>query len=267
MRIAFVHNSKAFLPEVAAYTRYFSKLGFECVVVNPEELLKAKPDVAWHFMGMDRQAQRGVFTIHEYTSASVPPFIDLKNKLKKILNVQPDHRLFLNEYVRDSFGFNDGVPYGFRDMGVYEEWLHDAPAVKEYDLIYVGKVRQGLDDLLEKLKERSVLVVSDKTHDEVQQLIRKSRFGINFMPDIEPFNQQTSTKFLEYCACKVPVITSDYEWVRQFQKKHGGKYFYLKDGFTWDEITNFQYEFPDLSEWTWEKQIERSGILQVLQKL
>ena len=296
MRIAFVHNSKAFLPEVAAYTRYFSKLGYECEVVTPEELLKLKPDVAWHFMGMDRQAQQSVFTIHEYTSASMPPFADFKDVAKKILNVKPHYRLFLNEYVKKCFAFSDNVPYGYRDMGVNADWLtlETVPDnEKDYDFIYVGALKnRNIEDLLDLFKKpdlakHSVLVLSSSyahfqnkyeevgiieflgpvPHEELHEYIRSARYAINFMPNIEPFNKQTSTKFLEYCACKVPVITSDYEWVRKFEEKYGGRYFYLKDDSTWDDITNFKYEFPDLSQWTWEKQIERSGIVEVLEKL
>jgi hypothetical protein len=41
----------------------------------------------------------------------------------------------------------------------------------------------------------------------------------------------------------------------------------LKDdltNFTWDNINQFDYAFPDLSELTWENQIKRSGVLEFL---
>jgi hypothetical protein len=293
MRIAFVHDSKAFLPEVAAYTKYFSKLGFQCEVVSSKDLRKLQPDVAWHFMGMDaRLTKTAGFVIHEYTSASMPPFADFKNKLKKFFNVKPNYRLFLNEYVKNSFAFTDNVPYGYRDMGVEQEWLSDVPAKKIYDFIYVGSLRNGIGSLFDAfetgaMKEHSLVVVADNyekaqqeckkirfvgpvPHHEVQELVRSARYAINFIPDVSPFCWQTSTKFLEYCACKVPVITTDYIWMWEFEEKYGGKYFYLESdfsNFSWREIHEFNYEFPDLTEWTWEKQIERSGIVQVLEKL
>lgn len=285
MRIAFVHNSKAFLPEAEAYTRYFSGLGYECGVISPAELRRIRPDVEWHFMGTDTGLKKNAaFVIHEYSSASMPPFADLKNKVKKFFNVKPDYRLFLNEYVKESFQFNDKVPYGYRDMGINKEWLNDVPAKKEYDFIYVGELRQGLEDLLDKLKGQKVLVVSNNyqkfqqenngvafvgpvPHAEVHNLIRKARFGINYMPDVAPFIWQTSTKVLEYCACKVPVVSSGYPWMWEFEEKYGGKYFFIDHDFSLEAVQNFNYEFPDLTEWTWEKQIEKSGIVEVLEKI
>jgi hypothetical protein len=102
---------------------------------------------------------------------------------------------------------------------------------------------------------------------EVRNYISSSKFAINYIPDIEPFNKQTSTKLLEYTACKVPVVSTRYQWVESFQQQFGGDYFYLNDdlsNFTWEEVTNFKYSFPDLSGWTWESQIRKSGILKFL---
>ena len=88
------------------------------------------------------------------------------------------------------------------------------------------------------------------------------------MVDKEPFNEQTSTKLLEYAALKMPIITTDYKWIRNFQKENGGNFFYLEkdlSNFIWKNISQFNYSFPDLKEWTWEKQIRKSGVLEFLQ--
>lgn len=287
MLIAFVHNGKAFLPEIAAYTEYFTAMGMRCQVTHPRLLNKLQPNVAWHFMGMDRQKKTaGVFTIHEYVSASTPPVTKLKNRVKRAVNVKPDHRIFQNEFVRKAFDFKDGVPHSYRDMGIPASWLEPLEVEKEFDFIYTGELWQrGLDRILHAfaygaMKNRTLLIVSRDyrqvseglkdskniifagpvPHEEVRTLICKSRFALNIMRDAEPFNRQTSTKLLEYCACKVPVISSDYEWARNFQQQNGGRFFFIRDNFTWDNITSFNYHFPDLSGWTWEQQIERSGI-------
>ena len=143
------------------------------------------------------------------------------------------------------------------------------------------------DHLSEYFRERSVLILSKdyeklaKKYETKKNIefsgpvpqskipfyISTARFALNIRADVEPYNRQTSTKLLEYAACKIPVITSDLEWVRQFQRKHGGKYFYLTDdlsNFTWDNINRFEYSFPDLREFTWEQQIKRSGVLDFL---
>jgi glycosyltransferase involved in cell wall biosynthesis len=296
MLIAFVHNSKAFLPEIAAYTNYFTRMGSRCEVTDGRRLHKLQPTVAWHFMGIDRQKkQEGIFTIHEYVSASTPPAARLKNAVKRMISVQPDHRVFQNEYVKNALGFNDGVAHSYRDMGIPAHWLEPPDERKEFDFIYTGELWQrGLDRVLHAfaygaMKTHSLLIVSRDyqqvsdslkdvknivfagpvPHDEVRTLIAKSRFALNIMPDAAPFNRQTSTKLLEYCACRVPVITSDYEWVRKFARANGGNFFFLTKelaNFSWENITRFNYSFPDLGKWTWEQQIQRSGIPALLAK-
>ena len=298
MLIAFVHTGKAFLPGMAAYSDYFSKLGIDTTIVLKNNLEEIKPDVEWHFMGVhSRKAKHSKVIIHEYASASTPPLGNIKNATKKLVNIKPDFRIFLNEYVKGKFGFTDSVPFGYRDLGVHDEFLN-APvrfegATKKYDFIYVGSTaydahfQKMLDHLSENFKERSVLILSKNYEKLAKQYERKkniefsgpvpqsmipfyissARFAINIRADAEPYNRQTSTKLLEYAACKIPVITSDLQWVRQFQKEYGGKYFYLNDdltNFTWDNINRFEYSFPDLSEFTWEQQIKRSGVLDFL---
>ncbi len=74
---------------------------------------------------------------------------------------------------------------------------------------------------------------------------------VNYIPDEEPFNAQTPTKFLEYAAMKIPVISTNYFWISEFQERYGGNYFFLKEdlsNMTWDRITGFPYEFPNLEK-------------------
>ena len=99
---------------------------------------------------------------------------------------------------------------------------------------------------------------------EVPGYPSKSRYAINFIPDEEPFNAQTSTKFLEYAAMKIPVISTNYFWISEFRERYGGNYFLLKEdlsNMTWDRITGFPFEFPNLKSWGWEERIRESGIL------
>jgi glycosyltransferase involved in cell wall biosynthesis len=293
MLIAFIHSGKAFLPELAAYTHYFSAKGIECEVVKPEELPLLEPDVAWHFMGTSTQKLPGVLSIHEYTSASVSYLKQVRNTVKKLINVQPDYRLFLNRYVQDQFMFRDHVPFGYRDMGVPPGWLDASPAKERSGFVYAGELKgRNIKKLLDvfatgPMQGQPLLVLSREyaqlarsyedfsniefrgplPHDEVRYCLQASAFGLNFIPDEEPYNRQTSTKLLEYSACKLPVISTDYAWIRQFRQEHGGDYFFLKadlSNFTPEQVNGFHYSFPDLSGWTWEKQIEKSGVVEFL---
>ncbi|MBS1948640.1 MAG: hypothetical protein JST47_12820 [Bacteroidetes bacterium] len=297
MKIVFVHPQKAFLPEVEAYQNFFSALHIETMVAKPGSAGNMNADVEWHFMGTDMEKRKhGAIRIHEYASASTGTFQSIKNHSKKILSAKPDYRLFLNEYVKKKFRFTDKVPFGFRDMGVSSDFLHfnQRAIKKEFDFVYAGSVSadRKINKLLQcfstgGLKNKSLLVISRhygqlaKNHQQYSNIrfagafahsqmpvqISRSRFAIDFRVDEEPHNQQTSTKLLEYAALRIPVITSNYKWVRAFQKKCGGNFFYLDEdlsNFTWENISSFAYSFPDLSDWRWENQIRKSGVLEFL---
>lgn len=295
MTIAFVHNNKAFLPGLYGYRKFFTAHGIQCEVVTPDELGTVHRQIEWHFLGSDiSKPKEGIYKIHEYPSASLPPFRKWKDWVKSFINTQPDFRIFQNEFVKNSLRFHDSIPYGYRELGIPEEWLSGSPSLlKEYDFIYTGDVSASrkIKDILvlftDELKQYSILVLSHRYEElkeqysnyrniifkgpvqkeQVRDYLLKSRFAINYIPDIIPFNKQTSTKLLEYISCKVPVITTRYAWMNDFEKQYGGTYFYLeKDlkNFTWEAINNFSYSFPVLTEWTWEKQIRKSGILEFI---
>jgi hypothetical protein len=299
MMIAFIHSGKAFLPEIGAYSSFFARHGIDSTVIMPGNPLPEQVDVEWHFMGTQiKRLIKNSIIIHEYASASLPPLQFLKDRVKKIVNVKPHFRIFLNEYVKQRLNFGDDIPFGFRDMGINKSLLATAPAnnQKEYDFIYCGSVSKDMkmEILLESfasgsLNDKTLLVLS-KDYDElsarftqhknicfkgpvetslVPYYISKARFALNYKPVIEPHSHQTSTKFLEYAACNIPIVTTDFPWVRNFQKQYGGAYFFLDknmNNLSWEKIANFDYAFPALDSWTWEKQIIRSGILEFLLK-
>lgn len=298
MRIAFVHNNKAFLSETEAYQGFFSRYGIDTVLVNKEQIKNTPCDLEWRYMGTDLSPRRrGVLKVHEYTSTSIPPWRKLKNLGKRWLNVEPDYRLFLNEYVRRSFSFDDDVPYGFRDMGIQEQWFRYAasPSSNEFDFVYLGDlspVREP-EKLLNcfasgSLQDRSILVIGKEyqllqekyqaspnirfigplPYEEVPAQLKRARFGINFMIDKEPLNQQTSTKFLEYLAVGLPVVSTHYDWVMRFEEKYGGSYCYVQQDLSdlnWERICSVVYASPDLRSWTWEQQIRNSGVLDLIE--
>jgi glycosyltransferase involved in cell wall biosynthesis len=297
MRIVFVHSRKAFLPGIHAYTDFFSRYGIECATATPENFQQVKRDVEWFFMGMDRFPRtKDILRIHEYASASLPPFSRQKDLLKRILNQRPDFRIFQNQFIRERMGFSDAIPFGFRTPCLSGCWLEPDPVVeKEFDFIYTGdvskqrRIEQLLNHFTGPMKEHRLLVVSREfdtlkkkfaragnilfegplPQREVKDRILRSCFAINFIPDIIPFSRQVSTKLLEYAACGVPIITTDYKWVRTLEREQGGKFFYLSEdlkNFSWEEVNAFAYEFPDLKIYTGENQVRESGVLSFLQQ-
>lgn len=295
MTITFIHGGHSFLPEIQAYTKLFQSKGVTCQFASPGKNGIVDTDVEWHFMGVDKHtANNGRIKIHEYTSASTAPFTFIKDLGKKILSVKPEYRLFLNEFVRDRFSFGDNIPFGYRDMGVSADWVSKDLHTPAFDFVYIGDLSPSRrpEDLLNifaggMMKHRLLLVIShnyeslQKTycsfsnikfegpyeHDLIREKLLEARYGINYIIDESPYNQQTSTKFLEYAACGLRVVSTRYEWIEHFQNEYGGNYYFLNpdlSNFNWKGIEEFPFKSPDLTEWTWEKQIERSGVLEFL---
>ncbi|HXB29543.1 MAG TPA: glycosyltransferase, partial [Puia sp.] len=255
-------------------------------------------DVYWYMMGFfPKSFHKKKLIIHEYASASVPPYRKLKDYLKSRLTPRPHFRLYLNEYVREQLNIHDEVPFSYRDMGISDVFFQSGEEVrKEYDFIYMGNLssERKLGELLQvfdhgALKNNSIFMLgNDKDNlsksfrhcsnihfnasvpwEEVPRYLKRARYAINYIPDEEPFNAQTSTKFLEYAAMKIPVISTHYFWISEFRERYGGNYFLLKKdltNMTWDRITRYPFEFPDLQSWGWEDRILASGILEFLRQ-
>ncbi|MFT4018512.1 MAG: hypothetical protein QM668_16225 [Agriterribacter sp.] len=295
MKICFINSGNAFLPEIEAYVSFFSAFKNVITEVATNYTSATGADVEWYFMGTQHKRSKAI-TIHEYASSSVPPFGTLKNMIKKSINCKPDYRIFFSEYVAQRFNFNDNIPFGFRGHGIFEEPQYNTNIPKKYDFIYVGTIekKRKPDSLFRRfttgsMKHKTLLVLS-KEYDEiatrlkdygniifmgpvaygkVYEYIQQSRFAINFMPDISPYNKQVSSKFIDYIACCVPVISTDYTWVRDFEAKYGGRYFYLDknlNNFTWENVNNFRYSFPEIPNFSWSNQIIDSGIIRFLQQ-
>ena len=299
MTIAFVHSNKAFLPSLHAYMEFFQSHNVKCEMVLPEQLGLVRRQVEWYFMGTDlSKPKEGILKIHEYTSTSAPPFRRTKDFFKSFFNSQPDLRIFQNKFVKTSFNFLDKIPYCYRDVGAPAEWMTEkiTDPVKEYDFIYTGELSERrkpetfidcftrpdlqthslllLGKDYEHLREKygqyqNIIFKGPVDKSEVRNYILRSRFGINYIPDQKPFSHLSSTKFLEYAACNIPIVTTNYEWIKRFKAEFGGAYFSLLpdlSNFTWANVINCQYINPDISGWTWNNQIRRSGVLEFLQQ-
>jgi hypothetical protein len=84
MTIAFIHSQTSFLPELEAYHAFFRSRGVQCESFHKPQWKKneKKFDVEWHMLGTDMLQKTCPIRIHEYASASTPPFGPIKNKLK-----------------------------------------------------------------------------------------------------------------------------------------------------------------------------------------
>jgi len=292
LRILFIRSRKAFLPEINAYMKYFSKRNeFEAFdsfdLQNDYEIDDF--DIIWEFKGFGGMNNTDKVLVHEYASLSTGYFPRLKNRLKLIFNPKPHLRVFLNETVRHEFGFKDDVDYCYRDMGIDESFLHLRTTGKEYDFVYVGSVSKSreIDILLREYtkcspgklclignvddeiystykRNKDIIFTGPVPYSEVPLIASKATYGINYVPNKYPFNIQTSTKLLEYLALGLKVITTDYSWVREFEKKHGCNFYKLDHhniSFDMNKIEkhNFVSDFKP-EDYLWDNIIERAGI-------
>ena len=292
MKILFVRTGKAFLPEIDAYVKYFNKLeGFEAYdsQLLDENYSIDDFDVIWEFKGFGGVRDVNKVIVHDYASLSTGSFPKVKNNLKKWLNPKPNLRVFLNQAVRQGFNFNDDIEFCYRDMGIDERFLSVKSEEKEYEFVYVGSICKGRgmdrflaeftrkpqgklclignveDDIYNEYKHNKDLVFTGSVpYGEVPIIASKAVYGINYIPDKYPFNIQTSTKLLEYLALGLKVITTDYQWVRDFEKLHGCSFYKLnlkQDGFNRDYIKSYDYKSNFAVEnHLWDVVLENSGL-------
>lgn len=293
INVACINDSNAYLPELHAYREYFQdSKTVRFAVLGNDEAEKQVPgtyDLMYRFMGFCPAWQHcAVPEIHEYHSLSVPPLAQMKDKIKRYANRKPVGRVFLNRAVEETLGFSDEVPGILRDMGVHRRFFEVAAEkpVKEFDIVYCGTVsgrpglfgviRQCLEDELSvlvvgKLDDEAFLsslgslrkglaITGPVPYDEVPGWIGKARFGLNFIPDIYPFNVQTSTKVLEYCAAGLGVVTNDYAWVRHFEADRQASFYRIESGFA-DLRTMSPAAFSgSVDSLEWSALLERCGL-------
>lgn len=293
--ILFLRSERAYLPEIDAYINYFNKTeGFKAYDSSKlKDFNLNEFDIVWEFKGFGGIKMRNQVLVHEYASLSTGMFPLLKNKLKASINSKPDLRIFLNENVKAGFKFNDNIDYCYRDMGIDEKFIQVRNSYKEYEFVYVGSIckNRGIDKLLKGFTEKNngkICLIGDIEDDiyhkyknnrdiiftgkipyaEVPEIASKAIYGINYIPDKYPFNIQTSTKLLEYLALDLKVITTDYKWIRQFEKQHNCSFFKLDSlnlEFNIDKIEKHEFKSNfKAEEFLWDNIIEKAGLKKML---
>lgn len=285
MKIGVPLSKFAYTPESYAYEKYLTNLGH---IVELDYSLNPNNDVNLYFMGTHffwEKKQGNAKEIHEYQSLSTPPLSKMKNSVKKRLNKQPDARIFLNNLIYKDMNFKDNIPYIYRDMGIDENLFQTPSTNPKYDVIYCGSIsgRKGLIEALLNIsricsvlvvgkiseEEKILLNVNNLTlmgavnRDSLPEIYRNARFGLNYTPDIYPYNVQTSTKTLEYLASGLGVISNKYEWSERFFKEINYQPIWL------DSISSSSYLCLDdfepidpsiVNEYSWSNILFRSNL-------
>ena len=284
MKIGIPLSKLAYTPESYAYQEYLIRKGH---IVQLDYNLDPNNDINLYITGLKpfwEKKEGRAKEIHEYQSLSTPPYAKLKNFGKKIINNKPNGRIFLNNFVHEHLFFEDKVPFIYRDMGVDEKIFQKPNENPDYDIVYCGSIsgRNGLiETLLNLAKSYKVLVVGKLTIEErdllnsknitligvvnrelLPEIYRNARFGLNYTPDIYPYNIQTSTKTLEYLASGLKVISNRYEWAEYFFKKINYQPFWLSNDTTLDitkseNLNSFNYSV--MKDYSWENILSHSN--------
>ncbi|OED56334.1 hypothetical protein BEI46_08575 [Aliivibrio fischeri] len=293
-KIFFVKDSISYLPEIYAYEKYCieNKICYEIVGSNFDFNSIQYPFVKWIIMGVDKNKNKNAFLVHEYLSLSTGKLAKIKNFIKKNLSVTPDLQVFLNDNVKDVF-YKSDIKHIIRDMGVMPFFKNHDDIKKEYDFVYCGSLgnNRNIDELFYlfingELKGRSLLVIGEASkalvgkyssnfikfhgrvdYKDVPKVLCKAKCAINYIPDIYPFNLQTSTKLLEYLSCKLPVLSTKYLWVEKFKKENKAPILFIEPDFnakTLDDFLSRELEFPDMNKYLWDMVIAESRVFDVI---
>ena len=295
-KILLLSSGKAYLPEIEAYKKYLSNDDYQFVDSRELGTIDFKEfDLIWKFMGTDFHKTINVPIIHEYASLSTGNFAKAKNCIKRVFNIRPELRIFLNENVKREFNFNDNVPYVYRDMGV-DDCFFIKNDNKNYDFVYVGEMsfERGITNILEKFakelntqsllmigepekliyakykKFRNIIFTGRVNYTEVPQIASQAEYAINYIPDKYPYNLQTSTKLLEYVAMNLKIVTTNYKWVNEFEKEKGMKFYKISNKFEElcvKNLLNYGFKNNNISNLNWKEVIKNSEIKIILDRL
>ena len=293
-KILMLSSGKAILPEINAYKKYIT--GYQIVDSRELDIINFNDfDLIWKFMGVDFTRKKDLPVIHEYASLSTGKFPKLKNEIKRVFNIKPKVRIFLNKNVKNEFSFNDKIPYIYRDMGI-DECFFIKTEKKNYDFVYVGSMSndRGIVNILEKfaqdLKNSSLLMIGepDKSlyesykkfsnivftgklkYQDVPKIASQAEYAINYIPNKYPYNLQTSTKLLEYVAMDLKIITTDYFWVNEFEKNRKMKLYRISadsKNFNINELKKFKFKNTDISDLQWKRIINNSNINNIVKQI
>lgn len=252
-KIALVLPDTSYSPEIYALNSYLESNGYPNDIISIHELYHCqhKYSLAYIKMGFvpfwDRRLK--IPQVHDYASLSTGKYKKLKNFIKKYLSHKPVFRSFLNESVKSRMNFKDNIPFIYRDMGAENFFFDKVEVKKEYDFCYVGSITDDreVDKVLDNFvnSKYSIALVGDaklsnlekyKSHENIiffgkkdrigtSNIMKRARIGFNYIPDIDPWNTQTSTKVIEYLAAGLMVISNKYQWIKEFQYQNNIYYY------------------------------------------
>jgi len=291
MKIGIELRNSSYLPEALAYKNYLERSGHTVQHVHQNDFDEDN-DINILFMGfipLWHKKNSKAKIIHEYSSLSTGSFPKIKDTIKQLFTKKPDGRIFPAAVIKERLNFRDNIPYIFRNFGVEKALFSQEKRDIQYDIVYCGSItgRPGLIDKINYLcdmgfslviigkisdkdkakltKSKNITLAGPLDRGSIKNIYESCRFGLNYTPDIYPFNIQTSIKTLEYLASGLPVICNKYEWIIEFSRNNSGA------NIIWlDEITYPLREFSSSylsKDYSWEHILEKSKLEDFLKSI
>jgi glycosyltransferase involved in cell wall biosynthesis len=291
IKIGLIKNNKSFSPEIEGYLDFFKSISqVQAGVFSDFKKADESSDIVIIFFGfIPFWVKHKSLVIAEYASLSVGRFSWIKNILKRLLNIRGEYYIFLNEDVRKNLFFSSKVPHSLRGMGFVKDNCEQSLDVKKkYDFVYCGSVdRSGVIKAILKIeslgflvavvgnaeKEGEILNRISKNIDcfgktslkKSYQIMASARYGLNFTPDIFPYNIQDSTKLIEYCALGLNVVSNRYKWVDEFEERIGAKFMDLESVESYESVLNFNFRQGNVKNYSWNKVIPKSDLMNFIE--
>jgi hypothetical protein len=282
----------AYTPEAYAYKEYLQDKGWN-VELNFNECISHDNDIVIMFMGVDPYFKKNRFKkiVHDYPSLSVGRLNKYRDRVKKYINRKPDGRIFLNKFVQGGLDYKDGISSIYRDMGVDQGFFDIKEKKHEYDLVYSGSIdgREGLIIELSRLATLgfSILIIGEVNEDirkyfklnknvvftgrvernELPDLYRLAKAGLNYTPNIYPFNCQTSTKTLEYLATGIGLVSNHNSWIDQFSMHNKYKPLWIDDITCKEDFDCTSFTELNVLDYNWNSILKKSGINSFLESI
>ena len=288
MIVGILANKKSYLPEIIAYRNYFIENNIK-VIISDQELSLKNCNIIIAFCGFFlKKKLSNKFYIHDYSSLSTPPLCNVKDLIKKYLNYKPDLRIFNSKLIKNRMNYNDNVPHIIRSQGVLKNFFQKKPKKFSYDFLYTGSIetRKGLEKIFFKYLKLgfSILVIGKvsntykmkfsnfpkikflgkKKYTDIHKYYTMCKYGLNYIPDEFPYNVQYSTKFLEYSASKLNIVSNKTIFMKKISKKYKIKNVYDEDIKSAKDLKNSKFQHINLFNYEWNVVLKTSGLLKKL---
>jgi hypothetical protein len=300
--IRFVHEGKAAYPDVAAFKAYFEGpyRTFECSPATAAAAEDLERTACWYMMGFYPKKLSCALTIHDYRSLSVGRFRRGKDRLKRLLNADPDIRIFQNDAIRRALGFPEDSRTYYLPMGVPQLFIDSRNLVAEpaCDFIYIGSMLAErrcelmLDSFIKRFGDTRTFDLYGQPNAELQAryaghlnirfkglvaqdrlpaILKAARVGVCYFPLHYPHVLQTPTKLMEYGALGMRILANEHPQSRLTAQQYSLTC-------RWGDPADLFAGIPDALDWldnheagadamAWSSVIAESGMEQVLARV